>query len=96
MKTIIIAVSAAVLIAAAPIAVAQSASATTPAQQHKISARHHSALTGHPYERGMPAARARASHPNAFGYAAPQSHLAPEIEASRQAGGGGGGGGSGM
>ena len=89
MKTIIIAVSAAAFVAAAPDAMAQSTSVAT---HHKIQARHHSALAGHPSGRGM-----QTSYPNAFGYAPVQpQRLDREIESSRQAGGGGGGGGSGM
>jgi hypothetical protein len=86
-KTIIIAVSAAAFIAAAPVAMMQGVSATTSVQQHKISARHHSAPATHLVARGTQAARVRATYPNAFSYV-PSHRLDPEIEAARLGGGG--------
>jgi hypothetical protein len=84
-KIIIMAVSAAALIATT--AIAQSASATTPAQRHKSSTRHHSAL-GAPYQRGMQAAPMGVRYPDAYGYAPIQSEpIDRDLAASRQAGG---------
>jgi hypothetical protein len=101
-KTIIIAVSAAMLVAATPTALAKSTSAATPAQQHKISARHHSAPVGRPSARDMQGARLRATYPNAYGYAPsppygyvpsphfdymPSPHVDPEALAAKIGGG---------
>ena len=95
MKTMIIALSAAALVAAAPIVVAQGALSQTPSAQHKISKHRHPGLSGH-------AVRRETGYPTALGYAPAEfsgSHR-DMTDISPYAGGGGGGaaggGGGGM
>ena len=93
MKTTIIALSAAALIAAAPAVLAQGVTSKAPGL-HKVSKKHHS--RGYAALREMQAKGSKKGYPKAFGYA-PGDVLDRETEMSRQAGGGGGGsGGSGM
>ena len=94
--TIIITLSAAALIAAAPAVFAQGAPSKTPGLQHKVSKKKHSGVSVSVYTplREMQARGSRNVYPRAFGYA-PGEVLDRETEISRQAGGGGGGG-SGM
>jgi hypothetical protein len=95
-KTIIIALSAAALIAAAPAVLAQDVSSKTPGLQHKASEKHHPGAYGYAPPREMQANHSKKGYPGAFGYAPGQpSGLNRDIEMSRQAGGGGGGGGGG-
>ena len=92
MKTTIIALSAAALIAAAPAVLAQGVPGKTPGLQHKVSKKHHPGISGHAQLRGMQAKGSKKGYPGAFGYAPGEpSGLNRELEASRQAGGGGGG-----
>jgi hypothetical protein len=93
-KTTIIALAAAALIAAAPAALAQGVLSKTPGLQHKVSKKHHSAASRYAPPREMQANRSKRGYPGAFGYAPGQpSGLDRDIEMSRNAGGGGGGGG---
>jgi hypothetical protein len=93
-KTTIIALSAAALIAAAPAALAQDVPSKTPSLQHKVSKKHHPGVSGYAPLRETRAKGSKKGYPKAFGYA-PGEVLDRETEMSRQAGGGGGGGGSG-
>lgn len=88
MKTTIIALSAAALIAAAPAVLAQGVPGKTPDLQHKVSRKHHPAA-GHAPLREMQAKGSKKGYPEAFGYA-PGAVLDRETEISRKAGGGGG------
>jgi hypothetical protein len=95
-KTTIIALSAAALIAAAPAVLAQGVPSKTPGLQHKVSKKHHPGISGYAPLRGMQAKGSRKGYPGAFGYAPGEpSGLGRDIESSRQGGGGGGGGGGG-
>ena len=94
MKTTIIALSAAALIAAAPAVLAQGAPGKAPGLQHKVSRKHHAGVSGYAPLREMQAKGSKKSYPGAFGYAPREpGGLDRDIESSRQAGGGGGGGG---
>ena len=96
MKTTIIALSAAALIAAAPAVLARGVPGKTPGLQHKVSKKHHLGVSGYAPLREMQAKGSKKGYPGAFGYAPGESTgLNRDLEASRQAGGGGGGG-SGM
>jgi hypothetical protein len=93
-KTTFIALSAAALIAAAPAALAEGVPGKTPSLQHKVSTKHHPAVSGYAPRREMQAKGSKRSYPGAFGYVLGQpSGSDRDLEASRQAGGGGGGGG---
>jgi hypothetical protein len=95
-KTTIIALSAAALIAVTPAVLAQGVANKTPGLQHKVSEKHHARISGYAPLREMQAKGSR-RYPGAFGYVpAEPSGLNRDLEASRQAGGGGGGGGGGM
>jgi hypothetical protein len=94
-KTTIIALSAAALIAAAPAVLAQGAPGKTPGLQHKVSKKHHPGVSGYAPPHEMHANGSKKGYP-AFGYAPGEpSGLDRYLEMSRQAGGGGGGGGGG-
>ncbi len=96
MKTTIIALSAAVLIAAAPCVLAQPAASKTSVLQHKVSKKYHPGASRYAPLREMQARGSNRGYPAAFGYAPVMpGGLDRDIEASRQAGGGGGGGGGG-
>jgi uncharacterized protein YukJ len=88
-KTAIVTLSAAILIAAAPAVLARNASSKAPHQQ--VSKKH----SGYAPWRGMHANSVKVGNPGASGNApsAPKDYT---YENSRNAGGGGGGGGSGM
>ena len=90
--TIIITLSAAALIAAAPAVFAQGVPSKTPGLQHKVSKKKHSGVSVSVYTplREMQARGSRNVYPRAFGYA-PSEVLDRETEMSRQAGGGGSG-----
>jgi hypothetical protein len=91
MKTTIIALSAASLIASAPAVFAQRVPSKTPGLQHKVSKKYHSES----YAPLRDAKGSKKDSSRAFGYA-PNEVLDRETEMTRKAGGGGGGGGSGM
>ena len=95
MKTTIIALSAAALIAAAPVVLAQGVPSKTPSLQHRVSKKNHSSHAVYAPLREMQTKGSRNVYPRAFGYTRGEV-LDRETEMSRQAGGGGGGGGSGM
>jgi len=87
-KTTMIALSAAVVIAAAPGVLAQTVSNKTPDKQHHASKKHPRVVSVHAPTRTMDAKGLKTSYPGSAGYT-------PSEENSRY-GGGGGGGGSGM
>jgi hypothetical protein len=89
-KTTMIALSAAALIAAVPVAFAQSSQ--TPGLQHKVLKKRPPGVSGHASWHEVKARVSKKGYPGAFGYAPsePRDYL---TEMSRQAGGGGGGGG---
>jgi hypothetical protein len=93
-KTTIIALSAAALIAAAPALFAQGVPSKTPGLQHKVSKKHHLGVTGYAPQRDLRAKSSKKGDPGSFGYA-PGEVLDKETEITRKAGGGGGGGGGG-
>jgi hypothetical protein len=89
-KTAVIALTAALIIAAAPAVLAQGAQGKTPGAQHRVSHKHRPGVTGHAPLREMQAKGAKKGNPGAFGYAPGQpGGLDRETEMSRQAGGGG-------
>jgi len=95
-KTTIIALSAAALIAAAPAVLAQGVPSKTLGLQHKVSKKHRPGVSGYAPLREMQAKGSKKGYLGAFGYAPGEpSGLDRDLEASRH-GGGGGGGGSGM
>ena len=87
MKTTIIALSAAALIASAPAGFAQGVTGKTPGLQHKVSKKHHPAVSG--YAPLRDAKGSKKDYPRAFGYA-PNEVLDRETEITRKAGGGSG------
>lgn len=89
MKTTIIALSAAALIAA-PAVLAQGVPSKT-LLQHKLSKKHHPGVSGYAPLHEVQAKGSKKGYPGAFGYA-PDEPIDRDIAASRQAGGGGGGG----
>jgi hypothetical protein len=89
-KTAIIALAAAALIAAAPAVLAQGVPSKSPGPQHKVSKKHHSGGFGYAPRRQMQAKGSKKGYPAAFGYAPGASGLDRETEMSRQAGGGSG------
>jgi hypothetical protein len=94
MKTAIIALSAAALIAAAPAVLAQGVPGKTPGLQHKVSKKHHPGVSGYAPLRETRAKGSKTGYPGASSYA-PSEH-SDFLESVRRGGGGGGGGGSGM
>jgi hypothetical protein len=93
-KTTIIALSAAALVAAAPAVFAQGGSGRTPGQQHEVARKHH--VSAHARPREMQAKDAGKGYPGAMGNAPaqPSGFMDRDLEMSgRQAGGGGGGSG---
>ena len=95
MKTTIIALSAAALIAAAPGVLAQNVSSKTPDQQHKVTKKRPQVVTGYAPWRVVHAKGVKTGYPGASSYppSAPKDYT---YENSRNAGGGGGGGGGGV
>jgi hypothetical protein len=91
-RTAMIALSAAALIAAVPVVSAQS---STPGQHHKLSRKHPPGVSAYAPWHETKARGSKNSYPGTFGYA-PAEPRDQATEMSRQAGGGGGGGGSGM
>jgi hypothetical protein len=94
MKTAIIALSAAALLATPPAAFAQALAGKTPASHHKVARKPHQNVSVYAPMREMQARAPRRGYPAAFGYA-PNESIDRDLEMSRQAGGGGGGGGAG-
>jgi hypothetical protein len=86
MKTAIIALSAAALIAAVPAAFAQGASSKSPGVQHKVSKKRHPGVSGYAPRREMQATGSKKGYPGAFSYTAPGASMEPNPN-----GGGGGG-----
>lgn len=95
MKTAIITVFAAALIAAAPTVYARDASTKTPRVHHIVSKQRHAGFSSYAQWRVMHPNGVATGYPGAFGYAPREPHDYT-LESSRQAGGGGGGGGGGM
>jgi hypothetical protein len=87
-KTTIIALSAAALIATAPTVFAQGASSKSPSVQHNVSKKRHPRVSGYALRR-----ETQAKGAGAFRYTLPGAPMEPNPNAG---GGGGGGGGSGM
>ena len=94
MKTAFIALSAVVLVTAAPVALAQQASGKTPDQHRQASSKRAASVSGHGHGHATHLQRTTPAYPGAFGYA-PSAPKDYSLENSRQAGGGGGGGGGG-
>ncbi len=92
MKTTIIALCAAPLIAAAPAVLALDAPGKAPALQHKVAKKHRPGVSGYVPLREVRTKGSKSGYPKAFRYA-PAERIDSVIESSRQAGGGGGGGG---
>jgi hypothetical protein len=93
MKTTIIVLASAALIAAAPPVLARNVSSNTPDQHH--SRKHARSISVYAPGHAVHARRNNVRYPQALGYA-PSGPKDYSLENSRQAGGGGGGGGSGM
>jgi hypothetical protein len=99
-KTLIIALSAAALIAAVPSVFARGAAGKTSDLQHKVVKQHRRGFSdGAPLRETQASMQARTlkrGYAGALGYAPVEPRgLNRDLEASRQAGGGGGGGGGG-
>ena len=96
MKATMIALSAATLIAAAPVVFAKSSD--TPRLQHKLTKKHPLGVSSYARWNETKARGSLKGYPGSFGYApSERERRNDEIEALRQGvGGGGGGGGSGM
>jgi hypothetical protein len=95
MKTMIIAVSAAALIAAAPAVLAQGVpSKSSPALHHNVSKKHHGGVSRYAPLHEMQAKGSTKGYAGAFGYAPgePRGYFERNFETLRQVGGGGGGG----
>ena len=89
MKTTIVALSAAALIAAAPAVFAQGVSSKSPGLQHKVSKKHHPGVFGYTSLHEMQAKGSKKGYPQTFGYS-PGEVLDRETEITRKAGGGSG------
>jgi hypothetical protein len=94
-KTTIIALSAAALIAAAPAVFAQGVASKTPGHemQHKLSKNPHHGVSRYAPGRETQVKDSKRAYPGAFGYAPAPPRDYPTDDVSRNAGGGGGGGG---
>jgi hypothetical protein len=92
MKTPIIVLSAAVLIAVAPAVLAQNVLSKTPNQQHHAYKKHPRGASGYAPRHAMHAKGFKTGYPGAFGYA-PGEPKDYTYEMSRYGGGAGGGGG---
>ena len=91
MKTTIIVLSAAVLIAATPAGRAQGVPGKTPGLQNKLSKKHHARAPNPASLRPIQAKRSAKGYPRASGYQGVEpAGLDRETEMSRKAGGGGG------
>jgi hypothetical protein len=89
MKTTIVALSAAALIAAAPAVLAQNVSSKEPDQHHKVFKKRPKVVSGYAPWHAVHAKSVKMGYPGAFGYApiAPKDYT---YELSRIGGGGGG------
>ena len=94
-KTAIITLSVAILMATAPAVLARNESSKAPHQHHQVSKKHPPNISGYAPWRVMHDNGVKTGYPGAWGYApgAPKDYT---YDNSRNAGGGGGGGGSGM
>ena len=90
MKTTIVALSAAALIAAAPTVLAKNLSSKTPDQHHKVFKKRPKVAFGYAPWHPLHAKSVKMGYPGAFGYA-PTVPRGYTYENSRNAGGGGGG-----
>jgi len=90
-KTALIALSAAALMAATPAGFARDASGKSPSAQHPAAKKRHPGVVGHALRREMQARGSKQDSPTAFGYVPPRAPMVANPDA-----GGGGGGGSGM
>ena len=92
MKTTIVALAAAALVAATPDVLAQNVSSKVPNRQHQISEKRPHVASGYAPGRVVHAKGMKTGYPGPFGYspAEPKDYT---YESSRQAGGGGGGSG---
>jgi hypothetical protein len=93
MKTTIVAVSAAALIAATPAVLAQGVPGKTAGLQHKATKKHHAGVSRYVPRREMQAKGSKNDDPAASRYAPGEGS---DFLDSVRRGGGGGGGGSGM
>jgi hypothetical protein len=97
-KTMIIALSAAALIAAAPAVLAKNVSSKVPDQQHKVFKKRPQVVTGYAPWRVVHTKDVKTGYPAASSYppSAPKDYTYENSRAAGGGGGGGGGGGSGM
>jgi hypothetical protein len=93
MKTAIIALSAAALIADAPAVFAQGVSSKAPSVQHKVSKKHHPGVSNYAPRREMQVKGRTLGYPGAFGYAPGAPPVVRDMTDISPYGGGGGGGG---
>jgi hypothetical protein len=94
-KTTIIALSAAVLIAAAPAVFAKAVSSKTASVQHKVSRKHHPGVANYALRREMQVKGRTMGYPGAFGYAPGAPPVVRDMTDILPYGGAGGGGGTG-
>jgi hypothetical protein len=94
-KTSMIALSAAVLIGAAPAVLAKDVSGKTANVQHKVSRQHQPGVADHAPRHEMQAKGRTAGYPGAYGYARGASPGARDMTDILPSGGGAGGGGAG-
>jgi len=94
-KTMMIALSAAVLIAAAPAVLAKAVSGKTAGAQHKAARQHHPGVAHYALRRKMQVRGRTIGDPGAFGYAPGASPVARDMTDILPSGGGAGGGGTG-
>ena len=92
MKTTIIALSAATLIATTPAVLAQNVSSNIPGQQHKVVKKRPQVVSGYVPWHAVHAGSTNMGYLGAFGYA-PSGPKDYTLDNGRQAGGGGGGSG---
>jgi hypothetical protein len=91
-KTRIIALSAAVLIAAAPAVFAKGVSSKTASVQHKVSKKHRPGVANNALRREMRVKGSTMRYSGAFGYAPGSPPVAGDMTDILPRGGGGGGG----
>jgi hypothetical protein len=94
-KTRIFALSAAVLIAAAPAVFAKIVSSKTPSVQHKVSRNHHPGVTNYALRREMQVKGRTTGNRGALGYAPGAAPVVRDMTDILPYGGGAGGGGAG-
>jgi hypothetical protein len=97
-KTAIIALFAAILIATAPAVLARNVPSNAPHQHHQVSKRHAPNISGYAPWRVMHANGVNTGYQGTYGYApsAPKDYTYDNSRNAGGGGGGGGGGGSGM